>query len=787
MSKNDEYISDFSAAPNTENQLRIIKEVLESDLRKEDKEKILSGFAKQIREDQADINEAFRDSTRERMQQLTQGIQGIIDANPDFTSTLNELSQVAAPQQRVGKKSEADELEAFFADDDQQAEVASRSVGKKQKLEATPPPLSAPQVNNGLGAYYQSSPDDGLGRVAAAEPVVDLDVVDKHLKLFNDKSEASVGLYKAKIVLQVINAQDIEPIDRKTILEQFAASVREDMASQNPEVAAQMKIFADHIAASDVIASKAKANGVGEEFQALITVANQPQENQYISKFNDLQLNGTDRAGIIKELLADGSIDPAGKKEILQGFKDRAGEFVAAIKETGVGQDDPLIIGMKKFTKDVQGLIGQNPEFQNELEGLVAAAKPLEEHRVEEAAATPPTPSRARADSDELAEDSFLVGSSGGSSRGAGNYTDPITEAIRREILEKQREALREHLGQTEPRALVKEKFKQYLEEPENKQKIDEALDNPALKTRLEAIEVAGYKAVHSDSRFKKLEWGQPDGATQTRSKEVLNDAGQKLCQLTETTQTKDGMTYRTVNFPMKLDVASGPMHVSLAVKDKNGRNIAAKDAVYFTAHYDRNGQLEEVSSPIPVKFASDSTDAIGYIERNGERYTLPVTKGTYTKMMEQIKEKGQSVNLSRVDERTLDEVSVAVAPPTARVERERAAEDLDKLKRGEEERVVSLTPITPPPQAGLGAAKKPNAQIRREFVDAALDVTSKVVDLVASAGLPKQKAADMRANLGASNHPNYGSTYPATPHTPSPLTPHKPSTSRGGGRGGVG
>jgi hypothetical protein len=118
--------------------------------------------------------------------------------------------------------------------------------------------------------------------------------------------------------------------------------------------------------------------------------------------------------------------------------------------------------------------------------------------------------------------------------------------------------------------------------------------------------------------------------------------------------------------------------------------------------------------------------------------------------MMEQIKEKGQSVNLSRVDER-------------------------------------SLTPITPPPQAGLGAAKKPNAQIRREFVDAALDVTSKVVDLVASAGLPKQKAADMRANLGASNHPNYGSTYPATPHTPSPLTPHKPSTSRGGGRGGVG
>lgn len=29
-----------------------------------------------------------------------------------------------------------------------------------------------------------------------------------------------------------------------------------------------------------------------------------------------------------------------------------------------------------------------------------------------------------------------------------------------------------------------------------------------------------------------------------------------------------------------------------MAVKDKNSKNLAKKDAVYFTAHYDKNGKL---------------------------------------------------------------------------------------------------------------------------------------------------------------------------------------------------
>lgn len=44
-------------------------------------------------------------------------------------------------------------------------------------------------------------------------------------------------------------------------------------------------------------------------------------------------------------------------------------------------------------------------------------------------------------------------------------------------------------------------------------------------------------------------------------------------------------------------------MHASFALKDANGHNMPAKDAVYFTVHYDKSGKLMEVTSPQPIKF----------------------------------------------------------------------------------------------------------------------------------------------------------------------------------------
>jgi hypothetical protein len=91
-----------------------------------------------------------------------------------------------------------------------------------------------------------------------------------------------------------------------------------------------------------------------------------------------------------------------------------------------------------------------------------------------------------------------------------------------------------------------------------------------------------------------------------------------------------------------------------MAVKDQNGRNISEKEAVYFTAHYDEQGKLTEISSPIPVKFMGKGDDAVGYIERVGpdgkpKVYTLPVTQGKYKEMMKEVaKNQGMAVDLSQ-------------------------------------------------------------------------------------------------------------------------------------------
>ena len=42
---------------------------------------------------------------------------------------------------------------------------------------------------------------------------------------------------------------------------------------------------------------------------------------------------------------------------------------------------------------------------------------------------------------------------------------------------------------------------------------------------------------------------------------------------------------------------------------------------------------LSEISSPVPVKFAGEGKDAIGYIEKNGKLYTIPVTRNQYEEL----------------------------------------------------------------------------------------------------------------------------------------------------------
>ncbi|HJD66533.1 MAG TPA: Sca4 family spreading effector [Rickettsia endosymbiont of Bembidion nr. Transversale] len=88
-------------------------------------------------------------------------------------------------------------------------------------------------------------------------------------------------------------------------------------------------------------------------------------------------------------------------------------------------------------------------------------------------------------------------------------FIDPITEAIRKEILEKQRDLIRNQLlkenaenPDLKPNFESDEKFRDFLrtlnEDPNKKELYDKALENPELKKGLENIEIAGYKNVHA-------------------------------------------------------------------------------------------------------------------------------------------------------------------------------------------------------------------------------------------------------------------------------------------------
>ncbi|MCC8418811.1 MAG: Sca4 family spreading effector [Rickettsia endosymbiont of Glossina mortisans submortisans] len=280
-------------------------------------------------------------------------------------------------------------------------------------------------------------------------------------------------------------------------------------------------------------------------------------------------------------------------------------------------------------------------------------------------------------------QDSVSFGTSGVGINLNSEEVDPITESIRKEILQKQREQLRLYLAtlsDTHPELaehiLDDERFKKFLANlnGEHRLLVNDALENEKVKAAMEEIEIVGYRNIHTrfsssnyPGGFKHMDWSQ-EGELNIRLQIVQNEAGTKIATLKEQTHKTSPLTiskqdgsrvivnsYRTIDFPVKLEEpASGTMHLSLVAKDKDGQAPSVTKAVYFTAHYEAtpkpNGvpKLKEVSSPQPIKFLGSNFDAIGYIEHGGEIYTLPVTKGKYEEMMKEIaKNQGQAVDLS--------------------------------------------------------------------------------------------------------------------------------------------
>ncbi len=241
--------------------------------------------------------------------------------------------------------------------------------------------------------------------------------------------------------------------------------------------------------------------------------------------------------------------------------------------------------------------------------------------------------------------------------------TDLITKSIREDVLNKQLAILSDWFKDNAPdkdsnKDLNREDLKNYLNDKDNAQKL---FADKALKVKFEEAEIKGYKSVLDNpevkARMQNLEWDKQE--LETKSKIVENANGEEICTLKETSKSialeidNDGKSvkinsYRTIDFPVSLK-AEGPLHLALAVKDKDGNNIAEDKAVYFTAHYDKQGKLTEMSTPQPVKFMDKGDDAACYIEHQGERYTLPVTQGKYKEMMQSIaKNNGLAIDISK-------------------------------------------------------------------------------------------------------------------------------------------
>ena len=271
----------------------------------------------------------------------------------------------------------------------------------------------------------------------------------------------------------------------------------------------------------------------------------------------------------------------------------------------------------------------------------------------------------------------------------SGGGADPITQAIRDEVLTKQQLYLQQEIAKTIPvgernRFLDQDlsAFRTFLQTDNGKEKLSSAMQKPETENQLKNIESNGYKEVHTQFQdsFKNVAWVSPPNS-KVRLSEIKGDDGQHITSLKETTvqgttqvALEDGSmrsikSYRQIEFPKQIEGGKGPAHFSMAVKDENGRNVPEKGAVYFTAHYDDKGKLTEVSSPVPVKFMGKGDDAIGYIERGGKVYTLPVTQGKYKEMMlEVVANKGMGANVSQsVEAEAQDRVTaVKVTPKVA-------------------------------------------------------------------------------------------------------------------------
>lgn len=182
----------------------------------------------------------------------------------------------------------------------------------------------------------------------------------------------------------------------------------------------------------------------------------------------------------------------------------------------------------------------------------------------------------------------------------------------------------------------LKEELKYKLLEDDQRKKIQDKLHKA-----LETVELEEHKKlIESIPNPQKLEW---NGSI----KQIKNPAtGKVYCDLKKTLSENIKVNLannsyveitnrETIDFPTVLNDGSGAFHISIAARDKD--NQPSSEVPGFSAHYDDAGKLKSISCPQMIKFAGIGPDAVGYIEKGGEVYTLPVTRGKYKELNKQL------------------------------------------------------------------------------------------------------------------------------------------------------
>lgn len=252
---------------------------------------------------------------------------------------------------------------------------------------------------------------------------------------------------------------------------------------------------------------------------------------------------------------------------------------------------------------------------------------------------------------------------------------DLVTLAFRQEIIAKQQTTLKNILAEANIRtdtaisvanlAINSQQFKEFVEN--NNELIQKTWASSITKSSVTQAmndEVQSYAKIHQANHFKPLTWSEQasiNNITDTRSRviKIKDEELFKLTEITIKTSTKvileDGVTekeisnYRNINLPLTIKPSATAVHLSFPVQNEKGENVEVSKALYFTTHYNEQGKLVEITNPLSLKFTNDDKDAIGYIQRGENIYTIPVTKGQYETMMQEVsRNNGCNINMSQ-------------------------------------------------------------------------------------------------------------------------------------------